>query len=65
MMFPFVLVNDSHASGTPTQGYYLTTTAYAFAQIYYNAVNHTVQIGTMNISGTNYAATSYLFIYYR
>lgn len=65
MMFPFVLPNDSHIVGTPTQGYYLTPTAYSFAQILYNGTNHTVQIGTMNISGTNYAATSYLIIYYR
>lgn len=65
MMFPFALPNESHLTGTPTQGYYLTSTSYAFAQIYYNAVNHTVQIGTMNISGTNHAATSYLIIYYR
>lgn len=65
MMFPFVLPNDSHASGTPTQGYYLTANTYSFAQIYYNAVNHTVQLGTMNISGTNFASTSYLIIYYR
>ena len=65
MMFPFVLPNESHATGTPTQGYYLSPTTYAFAQIFYNAANHTVQLGTMNISGTNYSSTSYLMIYYR
>lgn len=65
LSFPFVFPNDTHITNAFTAGYYLNTTSFAFAQISVNCNTHKVQIILMNISGTDYTATSYLNIYYR
>lgn len=66
LSFPFVFPNDSHISAqTFTAGYYLSATAFGFAQINASCSTHKVSIVLMNISGTDYSSTSYLKIFYR
>lgn len=64
-LFPIAAIDSIKFDGTPTQGYYLTPTTYAFCQLFVNHSARTIKLQIFNISGGDYLASSQLDVFYK
>ena len=64
-LFPIASIGSTKFDGTPTQGYYLNATTYAFCQLLVNPSARTIKLLVFNISGTDYLASSQLDVFYK
>ena len=66
LSFSFICPNNNSIAGfTFSDGYYLDSSSFCFAQLYVNCLTHKAHINFLNTSGIEYNTTSYLDVYAR
>ena len=64
-LFPIATIGSQKFAGSPTQGYYLNATTYAFCQLLVDNSAQTIKLQVFNISGTDFLESSQLDVFYK